>query len=157
MAADDDGAAPKTVDDLENYAEGTQARINWLVLEALGVSDQISKQAARHVGITYALTGLLRAVAFEARTGPGKIPLAAGAPLRELTTTMAERAAAHLVKARALRSQVDRGAVPALLPAVTAGSYLKQLAAHDGDPVRVDPIGQANVAALMWSWLTGRY
>ncbi|MBM3514241.1 MAG: squalene/phytoene synthase family protein [Alphaproteobacteria bacterium] len=158
MSGDEPDGAMTTVADLERYAEGTQGRLLWLALEILGVSDQASRDAARHVGIAYALSGLLRAVAFEAHVGAAKIPLAAGAPLAVLSQDMASCAADHLARARQLRSQVDRRAVPALLSAVSAGSFLKREAAGGGDLFRQHPASDTtNLIALMWAWASGRY
>src|SRR5216684_2638012 len=54
---------------LEDYAEATSARLIHLALEILGVRDPAARQAGRHVGIAYALAGLLRAMPYQARAG----------------------------------------------------------------------------------------
>jgi phytoene synthase len=66
--------SPQDVAALESYAEGTSAALTWLVLEVLGVRDDASMRAGRHVGIAWALTGLLRAVLFHARVNRFLLP-----------------------------------------------------------------------------------
>ena len=60
---------PADLTDLEAYAEGTASTINALALEILGVEDEAAFHAGRHLGIAWALTGLMRAVPFHAATG----------------------------------------------------------------------------------------
>src|SRR5215831_12123767 len=59
---------------LENYAEASSSRLIHLALEALGVRDPAAHEAGFHIGIAYALTGLLRAMPFQARAGRCFIP-----------------------------------------------------------------------------------
>ena len=68
---------------IENYGPGTMERLGcgyddlakvnprlvYLALEALDVRDTAAQEAAHHVGIAYALAGLLRAVPFRVRAG----------------------------------------------------------------------------------------
>ena len=93
-------------------------------------------EAARHVGIAWALSGLLRAVPVHAARRqvflPRELTRAAGLDvgrmldghpddaLRTVAQQIADAAWAHIDAARALRSRVPRAAVPALLPAVLA-------------------------------------
>jgi NADH dehydrogenase [ubiquinone] 1 alpha subcomplex assembly factor 6 len=58
---------PKDVLALEAYAEGTSTRLLWLGLKILNVRDDTRMAAVRHVGIPWALTGIIRAVLFHAR------------------------------------------------------------------------------------------
>src|SRR5215831_15489085 len=60
---------PAALADLEGYAEATSARLIYLALEILGVHDDAADEAARHVGIAYALAGLMRSMAFPLRAG----------------------------------------------------------------------------------------
>lgn len=165
---------PSDVMDLETYAEGTSASLTWLVLEALGVRDEASRTAGRHVGIAWALTGLLRAVLYHARVNRFLLPAdllakAALSPHDVKERKNAERVAgvvaeiatvaqAHLAKGRSLRAQVDRRALPALLPAVLADGYLKGLSRHKFDVF--DPrhgLQRPAVARLIWNGLLRRY
>src|ERR1700730_7824207 len=145
-----DDEAPASLAALEGYAEATSARLVYLALDILGVGDPAVRQAGRHVGIAYALAGLLRAMPHQARAGRCLIPadIAARAGLdandyRTLRTTtalragIAEIAAAashHLGLARALRPALERAALPALLPAVVAARFLRRLERAGYDP-----------------------
>ncbi len=106
--------------------------------------------AADHVGIAYALAGLLRAMPFHARTGRCYIPheLAADAgvdpndyagsrpspALRHAVETIADAAAGHLRMAREHRAALPRAALPALLPAVVADHTLARLRSAGWNP-----------------------
>src|SRR5262245_55392867 len=49
---------------LADSAAGTSGELSVLALDLLGVGDLAAQQAARHVGIAWALTGLIRAMPF---------------------------------------------------------------------------------------------
>ena len=121
---------PATIAALEAYAEETSAPLQLLVLEALGAADAEANRAARDAAIAYALSGLLRATPFQARSPR----YAVAPPLVQEAKGVAARAAAHLEAARALRGQVTRGALPALLPAVLAAADLARLRRAAFDP-----------------------
>jgi phytoene synthase len=135
---------------LENYAEASSSRLIYLALEALGVRDPAAREAGFHVGIAFALTGLLRAMPFQARAGRCFIPTEivaqtglAEKDYRALHTTAALRAASaqlaavalrHLGSARACRRGIPRSALAALLPAVVAQRSLTRLKRVGYDP-----------------------
>ncbi|MHB1207931.1 MAG: phytoene/squalene synthase family protein [Rhodospirillaceae bacterium] len=165
---------PTDVIELEAYAEGTSASLTWLAMEVLGVRDAPSLAAGRHVGIAWALTGLLRAVLFHARVNRFLLPadLMAKAALTShdlkeqrnservagVAAEIANLAKAHLAKARDMRGQVDPRALPALLPAVLADGYLTALSRRKFDVF--DPrhgLQRPAVARLIWRGLTKRY
>lgn len=127
---------PATLHDLEQYAAATGGELAVLALDILGAGE--AAQAGRHVGTGYALAGLLRAAAFHARAGRSFIPaeLDPGRsalnlkPTPELTgaaRSIANAARAHLEKARALKHQVPRAAMPALLIAALAEHWVRLL------------------------------
>ena len=107
---------PANLADLENYADGTVGTLQQLALEILGVSEDAAFRAARHVGIAWALTGLLRAVPFHAAAGRLYLPadqlaeqrleideILAGhssPALGLLARSLAGRATYHLTRAR---------------------------------------------------------
>ena len=165
---------PTDIMALEAYAEATSASLTWLVLEVLGVRDEASRIAGRHVGVAWALTGVLRAVLYHARVNrfllPADLMVKAAVEVHDLKERRnAERVAgviaeiavvagAHIDKARALRGQVNRRALPALLPAVLADSYLKALSRQKFDVF--DPrhsLQRPAVARLIWNGLLKRY
>lgn len=138
-----DDAPPETLAALEEYADGTSAALIELALEALGVADASARRAGRHVGIAWALSGHLRAVAYHARARrlylPADLMAARGVGaddvfamrraggLDAVVAQVAEAAGNHLRAARALRGEVPRGALSALLPASLADSDLRRL------------------------------
>jgi phytoene synthase len=141
---------PSNLANLEDYAEGTSARLLYLAIEMLGSHDPVAREAGFHVGIAYALAGLLRAMPFQARAGrcfiPAEIAAQTGldeADYRALRSTPALRAAAaelaraasrHLDAARAQRRSTPRSALPALLPAIIARRSLTRLKRTGYDP-----------------------
>lgn len=118
---------------LEGYAEACSAPLARLTLDILGASgSDAACEAGRHVGIAWALTGLLRAVPAHARAG--RRYLVRAADERASVAAIAAMARAHLLKARARRREVPRAALPALLLAPLADRYLRRLARAGHDP-----------------------
>jgi NADH dehydrogenase [ubiquinone] 1 alpha subcomplex assembly factor 6 len=168
--ADFDEDPPASLAALEAYAEGTSSQLIYLALEALGVSDQAAREAGRHVGVAYALAGLLRALPLLTASGrliiPADIAARAGLDLGDhrvlrsstaLRGAVAEIAAAaegHLRSARERRGAVRREALPALLPAVVVERSLKRLTHAGNDPfdptlIRPDPLQSWRLAAAV--------
>jgi NADH dehydrogenase [ubiquinone] 1 alpha subcomplex assembly factor 6 len=153
---------------LEDYAEGTSARLLYLVVEALGVTEPAAVAAAGEVGIVYALAGLLRAMPYHAGAGRSYIPAEfaerAGLDpndyarrrdspaLRTIAAELAEAAASHLTAARRHTKGPPRGARAALLPAVIADRFLARLRRAGYNPfapefARPDPLQSWRLAA----------
>jgi NADH dehydrogenase [ubiquinone] 1 alpha subcomplex assembly factor 6 len=170
-----DAAPPASLAALEAYAEGTSAALIELALEALDAAAPASLTAARHVGVAYALAGLLRAMPVHAGTGRSFIPddiateagldprdYAALRPtpaLRRVAEVMAGAATGHLVAARELRGDVPRAALPALLPARIADTALRRLEQAGFDPfspeaARPDPLQSWRLA---WAAVLRRF
>lgn len=161
--------------DLEQYCAGTGGRVAHLALEALGVSDIGAHAAASHVGIAWALVGLIRALPFHAAQRRLYLPLGMlasaglspedvyqGRSTEALHTVLAEVglvARRHLADARALAPAIPAEARPALLPAVLAGRYLDRLQRRRfdpfGPPVALGPTERPLALAL--AALRGRY
>lgn len=136
---------------LEQYAEQTAAPLISLVVEALGTPDELvpeaPQEAARAVGTAWALTGLLRAVPYHARTELLYLPqdlldesqvsrydlfeLRTSPGLAAVVRTVAERAHTQLATARANLSDVPRRIRPGLLTATAASAYLTALRRAD--------------------------
>lgn len=167
--------APEDAEALISYCRDTAATLVWLALEMLEAASPAALKAGEHVGIAFAVAGLLRAIPFHARAGRMLVPasLAAGAgldpqsvlamrcsaPLRSCVAELAALAAAHLAEARLLRREVPRAALPALLPARLAERHLARLrrAGHDPfDPGLPAPDG-VRAWLLGYAALTGRY
>ena len=140
--------APASLAALEDYAEASSARLVWLALEVLGVHDSAASDAGRHIGIAYALAGLLRLLPL--RTRP-IIP--AGMSMRRGVSELSAAASRHLDAAPIHRKMIPRSAIPALLPAVIARRYLTRLkrARYDAfDPALLnsDPLQSWRLAAV---------
>jgi phytoene synthase len=141
--SDLEDAPPADLPALEDYAEATASTITALGLDVLGVREEAAFRAARHVGIAWALTGLLRAVPFHAAAGRLYLPLdlleehgvepeelLSGTPspgLAKVARTVADRARDHLARARAFKAELPKQAVPGLLAAPLADAYLNGL------------------------------
>ena len=188
-----DRAPPETLSALEDYAEATSAGLVQLALRVLGAQGRETQEgcetqearetqegreaatAGRHVGIAWALVGLLRAVPFHAGQKrlylPRDLGEAAGlkvGDLFELRSTpalrgvvgqVAERAAAHLGDARALGARVPKQALPALLLATLASQSLATLEKAGYNPFDVGVQAQLPGRAwrLWWGNLRRRY
>lgn len=171
--SDLDDEPPQDAADLERYAEGTSVPLDLLALEILGVKDAPTTTAARHVGVAWALTGLLRAVLFYARGNRIMLPqdlLAAenlaGQDLQErrnaariaaVVAQVAQIARAHLDKARA-QSGVDQRARAVLLKATLADQYLAGIAKRRYDVF--DPrhaLQRPSVLGLAWNAWRGKF
>ena len=163
--ADFDDEPPANLAALEDYSEATSSCLIYLALEALEAGDPAAVEAGRHIGIAYALAGLLRAMPpltasgrrvipadIAARTGLDPHEVRRSSALRTAVAEIAGAAEDHLRAARERRGSVTRAGLPALLPAVVAGQSLKRLhrAGHDPfDPAltRPDPLQSWRLAA----------
>ena len=170
-----DDEAPADMAALLSYAEATSATLVGLSLEILGARDGASQEAGRHIGLAWALTGLLRAVPFHAAARRVYLPatlsrdsgvdfgeLFAGRPgpgLRTAVTEIAETARRHIEAARRLGPRIPRRALPALLPAMLAEAYLGTLAKAGFDPFqrRVRAPGRGRLMRLAVSAWRGRF
>ncbi|HEY2538638.1 MAG TPA: phytoene/squalene synthase family protein [Stellaceae bacterium] len=141
--ADLDDEPPATLAELEAYAEGTSSRLICSALEVLGVRDAAAA-AACHIGIAFALSGLLRALPMRVAGAhrpfvPAELAVRHGldwgearrsggsAQLRTAVGEIATIAAAHLGAARQICPRPSHAALPALLPAVIAEGSLRRL------------------------------
>ena len=148
--ADLEDQPPGDLEALERYAEETSATLMWLSLEVHGIGGVAVEQAARHIGIAWALSGLLLVIPFHARSNRLYLPrdmmenaglgtadlfaLRPNAALAAVVRQVAEAAHQHLDAARERRTRISRTSRRALLPAVLVGSHLDRLARAGYDP-----------------------
>jgi phytoene synthase len=149
--ADMSDAAPADLVRLTAYAGATAGSLSILALEVLGTAgSRPTVEAAEQVSVAWALTGLLRAVPFHARARrvylPADLSRRAGLDvwalfergrthgLVQVVQWVAAEADTHLRAARALRHDVPRAGLPALLLATLADAYLACLARCRYDP-----------------------
>jgi phytoene synthase len=171
---DIDAEPPATLDALETYAENSSARLVLLALEVLGIADADAQDAARGVGIAFALAGLLTAAPFHARARRLYLPrelternnvdlerslfaLKSSPALAASAQAIAERAVEHLTAARQKRGTIPRSALPALLPAILAARRLRALNARRYDLMAPPHEDHLQSLRLGWAVLRGRY
>jgi NADH dehydrogenase [ubiquinone] 1 alpha subcomplex assembly factor 6 len=160
---------------LETYVGATAGALAEASLEVLGVGEGPAMAAARQVGLAWGLVGLIRAVPFHAARRRFYLPedllasagvnpesIVAGRPdagLVPVLDAIATRATECLARARAMRRDVPRTALPALLPARLADLYLARLrrAGFDVFAAVQDPAPVAQPLQVGLGWLTGRY
>jgi phytoene synthase len=165
---------PASLAALELYAEDTAARLVRLALEILDARDEAAGEAGRHLGIAWALTGLLRALPVHARQRRVSLPadliaetrldvarfleLKPSPALRQIVEQLAQRAREHLTAARAKRAAIPRQALAALLIGTLADSHLGRLARAGYDPFARDLARPDTLASwrLTMARLTGR-
>ena len=172
-----DDTPPETMEELVRYADATSGGLQALALRIVGGdggTGDAAETAARHVGIAVALAGIARAVPFHASLGKVHLPRAvvreAGLPsaahdrlkpgpeLSAAAAALCARATDHLAKARNLRPDVPKQALPALLPAVVVDRHLTRMARTGHDPF--DARNTRPAAAhmrLAWAAWRGRY
>lgn len=162
--ADLDLEAPADLAELENYLEATSSRLVYLAVEVLSLPNDTLIAAARHVGIAFAIAGLLRAWPTHSATRRQFIPvdianrhrlqLGGAQQIRSLpglaavTAEIAQFAYNHLSKARRLRPAIPRAALPALLPAEIATQSLARLRRAGYDPFH--PAAQSSDPFQIW-------
>ena len=166
----------ETLDALIDYTEATSSSLIAVALEVLGAGEtEAVREAGRHVGIAWALIGLLRAIPYHSASGrrylPDDVALMVGMdlshqplrqgsePLGRAIARVAQVAVEHLTAARRYRGVLPRSAVAALLPATLADSDLKTLARCDYDPfdARVQSGGGGRLLRLWMNALRGRF
>ncbi len=125
-----DEAPPESMAALETYAEESAAPLVSLTLEAVGADADALAKLARHTGIGWALTGLMRALPHHAAQGRKMLLSDSG----DGVAVVADVARQHIGKARKLRRGAPRVVKRATLPAVLADAYLRRLAACGHDP-----------------------
>ncbi|HEY7608794.1 MAG TPA: squalene/phytoene synthase family protein [Alphaproteobacteria bacterium] len=165
------GRAPATLVELESYCAGTSSQLLSLAADMLGAKGEATRARLRHLGIAWALIGLIRAIPFHARARrqyiPAEVAAASGLneealfalrPSKELrgaVRALAAAAARHLDDARADRA--DRAARPLLLLTPLARAYLRLLRRRGYDvmarPIELSPAGK--IARLWWAMRIG--
>ncbi|MDY0882707.1 squalene/phytoene synthase family protein [Dongia soli] len=168
---DIDPAAAMSMDETEIYLDATAGNLIRLSLQVSGldVGEGRVTEMARHAGIAYGLTGLIRATLFHAQSRrlllPRDVLERHGVDLDRLTelkpqaalplaiTDLAQHAAGHLGKLRALTP--PRQAVPALLVARLAALQLERLKGGGYDLFDYGNI--ANAPTDIWRLLAARF
>lgn len=138
-----DDTAPKSMAAFQEYAEQSGGVLCELAWEMLGGTDDRERSTARLVGTAWALTGLVRALPFQAQKRRSMLPgdlldrhgvsrqdiheLRQPEALFPAVQEVCGLAGDKLSEARAGRSGIGRRQLPALHIASLTQSYLKQL------------------------------
>lgn len=139
-----------TLAQLLAYLSNSSSQVVALAVAVLGGAGEAVLGAGHHIGIAWALSGIIRAVPYHAGQGrlllprdlldgagvtPGDVMRAAPGPgLRSVVERLASEAAGHLSEARRLAPRPGRRVLPAFLPARLAQMYLKSIAKCGYDP-----------------------
>jgi phytoene synthase len=171
--ADLEEEPPADLAALERYAEDSAGGLVALAAHLLvpGGVDNVAKP----IGRAFSLSGLLVALPFRSRRGRIDLPedqlkaaglsLTAlregkgGTALTPIVQAVAQRAQAALAEGRALRREVPRDAVPALLVGRLADRHLRRLAQAGHDPFVPDLHRPDALLPLSLGWAAwrGRY
>jgi phytoene/squalene synthetase len=129
-----DPAPFATTTDWQEYGRRTSGALAGLAAAVLGAEDCAAAESA---GTAWALTGLLRSVPFHLAQGWSTLPadtVSTTDDKRALAVsilTLIDLVSQHLRQCR--RLPAPRAALPALLPAVLAGAYLRRIRSLGGD------------------------
>ena len=139
-----------TLESLERFADQTSGALHRSCLRVLEVEAPEIEASVGHVGTAWALVGLVRSVPVHAKLGRLYLPrdalakaqlsaseilsLTSGARLKPVIETVIQRASQHLRAARESLPKAPRQALPVLLPAILADSYLTRIRRHNYDP-----------------------
>jgi phytoene synthase len=175
--ADLTGQPPADLPALVGYADHTAGNVCRLAMESLAGPEAVSAaagSAARHTGIAWSLTGLVRSFPFHARAGRIYLPKAAiersglrladllgrhpPAALSGVVKEVADAAREHLGEARRAAAGLDRRFLAAVLSNELARIYLDRLerAGYDVSDPRVQQAPAARIWRLGLAWLRGR-
>ncbi len=135
----DDG--PRDLAAVEDYVAATSSSLVGLALAVLGARGPDSDRLARHAGLAWGLTGMLRAMPFRS-TQWNSIPLSG------ISHDIANAARNHLDAARRLQPGLPRGALGAILPLACIQPYLERLSKSGGDPL--DPRLERSRLSRQW-------
>lgn len=160
---------------LEQFARGTSGALHRACLTVLGVEAPKAAAAADHVGTAWALIGLVRGLPYHTRMGRVYLPQDALAEAQLSTESLSSPGAAvrlvpvlepivesvsrHLRQARDLRRDVPLESLPALLPAVLADAYVRELrrSSHDPFALRDESNRLLRQLRLVWASFRKRY
>jgi phytoene synthase len=159
-----------SLNDLEGYCgETSSILIQLAAMILMDGADPGCADAAGHAGVAYAMTGLLRAFPWHARSGQVYIPqdiLAKHGVVREDIVTgrggpgllaaladMRAIARRHLEQARKLRMTIPLQAAPAFRPVALVEPYLKAMERSGYDPfANLIEIAPWQRAWALWRW-----
>ncbi|XP_050527476.1 NADH dehydrogenase (ubiquinone) complex I, assembly factor 6 [Daktulosphaira vitifoliae] len=133
----------ETMEDLEKYAEDSVSPIYYLLLEAMGLKNVNADHAVSHLGKCHGIVNMIRSLPYSKKWGhislPQEILLKYNVSQEKIIRQscdknicdsifeVASRANSHLVKATAIRNNLDTKIKSIFLSAVPLNSYLEKL------------------------------
>eukprot|EP01125_Pyxidicula_operculata_P004299 TRINITY_DN1652_c0_g1_i2.p1 TRINITY_DN1652_c0_g1~~TRINITY_DN1652_c0_g1_i2.p1 ORF type:complete len:176 (+),score=3.58 TRINITY_DN1652_c0_g1_i2:535-1062(+) len=151
MLGDLHSRQPKTIEEIEDYAENTSAALYYLTLEVLNIRNQEADHCASHLGKGMGLVTLLRGIPHQWPRGeiylPQELTLKLGVTQEQLRRSefdpqvgdviyeVANIAKSHIQHARNIKSNLPRGTHVAFLPAAFGDHYLNALQKHNFNPL----------------------
>ncbi|XP_077982969.1 NADH dehydrogenase (ubiquinone) complex I, assembly factor 6-like [Glandiceps talaboti] len=133
----------RSLSDVEEYAEYTSSSLLYLILESMGIRNVHADHAATHIGKAQGIVTLLRSTPYHASKRrvylPMEILIKHGVPeeqiikgksdkkLTDVIYEIASQAHVQLEKARSLKKDVPKEALPAFLVTVPLATYLKKI------------------------------
>ncbi len=166
---------PRTLAELEDYAAGTSATLLKLGAQLFGSIGPPLAEALDHIGIAFALIGLIRAVPFHARANRFYLPSAVLAKrglsehnlfsdakwpaLRESIEEVVQAAMRHVADARRAYPRPARGLQALFLPGTLAEAYASRLRTSRSEAMRrpVEMSRLRKLALLYGAALRRRY
>ena len=158
---------PSTLKDLTNYAWATSGELSCLALEILGSRDKEPLKVGYDAGVAWALTGLMKAVPFNANQGRSFLPGVAGqmilqSPKAETVRLVVEQVATAALSADAcFRENVHtlpttaRAAILHNVLVLPELQLLKKAAFDPFSSKQLSPAGRR--LRMVWSSVTGRF
>ncbi len=164
----------QTLADLEEYAADSSGALLELVMEILDQHGRASPlAAARHVGLAWALIGLIRALPYHIRVKRLYLPAAmldaaqvdrrllfatATAPgLAKVVEQLVVAAETHLSGARLIRRDIAKQARPGLLIAILATVYIRAIRRVAYEPRNLARLRVPPAARLLFATLRQHY
>ncbi|XP_070574973.1 NADH dehydrogenase (ubiquinone) complex I, assembly factor 6-like isoform X3 [Ptychodera flava] len=137
----------RRLSEVEDYAENTCSSLLYLTLESLGLQNVHADHAASHIGKSQGIVTLLRATPYHASKRKVYLPMEiliqhgvaeeqiirgrVDQKLKDVVYDIASQGHMQLEKARSLKKDVPRAAMPAFLVTVPVANYLKKLQKAD--------------------------
>ncbi|ODM95752.1 NADH dehydrogenase (ubiquinone) complex I, assembly factor 6, partial [Orchesella cincta] len=143
-------AAFKTLEDLETYCDKSVSPVLYLGLEALGVKNVDADHAASHLGKSIGLSNFIRSIPHNAQRRRVLIPqellvkhklsqenfirFSNEEKIRDTVFEIASRAHIHYEKAKSLKPNISKTALPLMLVGTPTDIYLKRLRNSNFNP-----------------------
>ncbi|MCE3232517.1 MAG: putative phytoene synthase (terpenoid synthase) [Rickettsiaceae bacterium] len=147
--ADIEFSVPENIESLENYTIATSSGLFELLLTAAEIYDKSAVEASYHAGIAYALTGIMRAMKFNAHHGKVMFPasLMQNANITDLeiiegknlektypiTQLLCDKVKSNMKHTRLLLKNAPKSAINIFLPLAIVDSFIALICKNNYD------------------------